>query len=72
MEMRQAYMLRYRWGDKPCLHPKFEVQFYQGMPTGDYVCTTCGREFAKQEVRALREARKAIKQAQDTHLKEAV
>lgn len=54
MEMRQAYVLRYRWGDKPCLHPKFTLQFYQGMPTGDYVCTTCGREFTKKEVRALR------------------
>ena len=72
MEMRQAYLVRYKWGYKPCLHLKFEVQFYQGMPTGDYVCTTCGREFAKQEVRALREARKTIKQAQDTHLKEGI
>jgi hypothetical protein len=70
MEMRQAYWLRFRWGDKPCLHPKFSVQFYQGMPTGDYVCTTCGWEFTKKEARALREARKAIARAQDTHPQE--
>jgi hypothetical protein len=71
MEMRQAYVLRNQWGDKPCLHPRFTPQSYQGIPTGDYVCTTCGREFSKQEVRALRGARKAVKQAQDTHLKES-
>jgi hypothetical protein len=66
MEMRQAYVLRAQWGDKPCLHPKFATQFYQGMPTGDFVCTTCGREFMRQEVRALRGARKAIEKKQAT------
>lgn len=71
MEVRQAYVLRYRWGDKPCLHQKFTPQSYQGMPTGDYVCATCGREFSRKEVRALREARKAVGQAQDTHLNES-
>ena len=64
MEMRQAYVLRYRWGEKPCLHVKFEVQFYQGMPTGDYVCTTCGREFTKKEARVLREVRRARERPQ--------
>lgn len=72
MEMRQAYVLRYHWGDKPCLHIKFTPQSYQGMPTGDFVCTTCGREFSIKEVWALREARKAAAQAQEAHLRESV
>jgi hypothetical protein len=70
LEMRQAYVLRYQWGDKPCLHPRFETQFYQGMPTGDFVCTTCGREFSRQEVWALRGARKVRARALDTQRKE--
>ena len=64
MEMRQAYVLRYQWGDKPCVHPQFTPQSYQGMPTGDFICTTCGREFGRKEVRALRGARKAAEKSQ--------
>jgi hypothetical protein len=51
-------------GDKPYLHPRFEVQFYQGMSTGDFVCATCGREFSRQEVRTLRGARKVVEKKQ--------
>lgn len=56
MQIDKAIKLRSKWGDKPCSHPKFAVEYYLGSQTGDYICTTCGREFTKEEARALRNA----------------
>lgn len=43
MQAKKADHLREKWGDKPCDHPRLEREIMHGAPTGDYVCTTCGR-----------------------------
>nr|AKN36100.1 hypothetical protein [Vibrio tasmaniensis]AKN40821.1 hypothetical protein [Vibrio sp. 1F_189] len=42
MQMNEAAKLRVKWGNKPCSHPNIDKEFYEGSPTGDYVCTQCG------------------------------
>jgi len=49
MKTQRAEELRQEWGGKPCRHPKFEEEFFQGMHTGAFVCTICG---AAQATRA--------------------
>lgn len=54
MDYLKAEKLRKEWGDKPCLHPNFEVEThldseYVAVKTGDYVCTCCGQDFTKEE-----------------------
>lgn len=53
MQTEQAARLRQDWGDKLCRHPRFEKEYYLGAQTGDYVCTTCGRDFSPQETREI-------------------
>jgi hypothetical protein len=63
-----ATELRKAWGDKPCSHPQFEREkIIMGIPrsndmwdyaTGDYVCTTCGETFTRDEWRAIEANRK--------------
>lgn len=43
MQNREALRLQEQHGDKQCDHPGLEKEFYNGMATGDYVCTTCGK-----------------------------
>jgi hypothetical protein len=57
IQVQEAEQLREKWGDKPCDHPKFAREYYLGANTGDYVCTTCGRCFARQKMEELRLAR---------------
>jgi hypothetical protein len=45
MKADEAAELRENWGDKPCNHDHVEKEYYLGAQTGDYVCTTCGRDF---------------------------
>ncbi|MDD5628661.1 MAG: hypothetical protein PHU21_06325 [Elusimicrobia bacterium] len=42
MRTQRAEELRKEWGDKPCSHPHLEKEYFQGMPTGAFVCTKCG------------------------------
>ena len=42
MRTQKAEELRQQWGGKSCNHPSIEKEYYQGMPTGAYVCTQCG------------------------------
>jgi hypothetical protein len=42
MRTQRAEELRKEWGAKPCSHPHLEKEYFQGMPTGAFVCTKCG------------------------------
>ena len=58
MDYLKAEKLRKEWGDKPCSHPSFEVEThldseYVAVKTGDYVCTCCGQDFTKEEIKAI-------------------
>ena len=43
MQLSEATALHKSWGNRPCSHPRLEKEYYLGMATGDYVCTTCGQ-----------------------------
>jgi hypothetical protein len=43
MQLDDAVALKKAWGNKPCDHPDYEKEYFNGTSTGDYVCTTCGR-----------------------------
>lgn len=49
MQAKEAEELRKEWGEKPCSHDHVEREYYLGAHTGDYVCTTCGRDFTSLE-----------------------
>lgn len=49
MQHDKAKYLREDWGDKPCEHPSFEKEYYLGADTSDFVCSTCGAEFTREE-----------------------
>jgi len=49
MQTREAAERREEWGEKPCNHDHVEREYYLGAHTGDYVCTTCGRDFTSME-----------------------
>jgi len=49
MQANDAEELRKEWGEKPCSHDHVEREYYLGGHTGDYVCTTCGRDFTSME-----------------------
>lgn len=53
MEHEKAKQLREQWKDKPCTHPQIQKETILGAQTMDYVCTTCGKEFTKDEYEAL-------------------
>ena len=59
MQMDKAIELRKAWGNKPCSHPNFDKEYHLGSDTGDYVCTSCGRSFTKQEKENLSRSNKA-------------
>lgn len=40
--------LQEKWakkGNPLCEHPRLDEEYMQGMDTGDYVCTICGKSF---------------------------
>jgi hypothetical protein len=43
MEFEKALKLRKDWADRFCHHPNIEVEVHQGAPTGNKVCSVCGR-----------------------------
>ena len=49
MQAHDAAESRKEWGEKPCNHDHIEPEYYLGAHTGDYVCVTCGKEFASRE-----------------------
>jgi hypothetical protein len=55
MQTDRARLLRQVWGDKPCSHPRIEEEYNLGYETGDYLCTTCGKEFPKSEIESPQE-----------------
>lgn len=49
MQHDKAKRLREKWGGKPCNHPSFEKEYYLGSDTMDFVCTTCGETFTREQ-----------------------
>ena len=49
MQVSEVAKLREEWGEKPCNHDHIEKEYYLGAHTGDYVCTTCGRDLTATE-----------------------
>lgn len=48
MQHEEGMRLRKQWGSKPCNHPDIASEFYLGTRTGEYLCTTCGKEFSSR------------------------
>ena len=58
MQYDEAERLRIEWGGKPCDHNHVEREYFLGVQTGDWICTTCGEEFTSMdEVRRARQRR---------------
>jgi hypothetical protein len=52
MLLEQALRLRQDWamkGNPPCSHNVLDHEYYWGKYTGNYICTTCGRSFTREE-----------------------
>lgn len=52
MQASESMALMKAWeqkGNPPCDHPKIEKEYYLGSSTGDFVCTTCGRQAPKHD-----------------------
>lgn len=49
MQAAKAARLRMLWGDKPCDHPELQKEYELSGQTGDFVCSTCGKEFTREE-----------------------
>ncbi len=54
MQAIKAAALRRAWRKKVCTHPELEREYHLDNPTGDYVCTTCGKTFTAYEARQQR------------------
>jgi hypothetical protein len=57
VQMTQAAKIRKAWeaaGSPPCSHPDADREYYLGSSTGDYVCTTCGEIFTRDEWLAIK------------------
>ena len=70
MQADEVAELRENWGEKPCNHDHVEKEYYLGAQTGDYVCTTCGRDFtsmsAVERDRQKRHKEKSDQRDRDT------
>jgi transposase-like protein len=58
MQAIRAAALRRAWRKKLCAHPELEKEYHLDTPTGDYVCTTCGKTFTAKEARQWRKLKK--------------
>ncbi|MEU9411343.1 hypothetical protein AB0E08_37385 [Streptomyces sp. NPDC048281] len=59
VQMSDVAKIRQRWidaGSPACEHRELDQEFYLGARDDDWACLTCGEEFSRQEVRAMREA----------------
>jgi hypothetical protein len=43
MEYKKVLQLRKDWANKPCTHPRLENEYCLGKPTGNKVCSVCGK-----------------------------
>jgi transposase-like protein len=58
VQMSDAVQIRKQWeasGSPPCGHPTVHKEYFLGAATGDYICSTCGESFSRQEWREMRE-----------------
>ena len=46
MEMKDVMKLREAWDGSPCEHTHLIQERFKGIPTGEYVCTRCGKDFS--------------------------
>lgn len=60
MQFDKAKRLREEWGDKPCDHSSLEKEYYLGADTMDYVCSTCGKTFTREEKQEIEENKKKM------------
>lgn len=51
MQAIKAAALRRDWRKKSCTHREIEKEYHLDTPTGDYVCTRCGKSFTAHEAR---------------------
>ena len=52
MLLERSLRLRQDWamkGNPPCSHSVLDHEYYWGKNTGNYICTTCGRSFTREE-----------------------
>jgi transposase-like protein len=59
--MSEAVQIQQQWeakGSPPCDHPTVRREYYLGAATGDYICSTCGESFSRQEWREMRDGTK--------------
>ena len=59
MKQKRAQELRESWGDKRCEHPTLAKLYDQGVPTGSFACTQCGRIFSFREKAELAASRRS-------------
>jgi len=50
MQHQDGLDLRRNHGEKPCNHQRLEAEKFDDTPTGDYLCTACGKVFEAWEV----------------------
>ena len=53
MEMKEVEKLREAWGNLPCNHPQFIEERFGFWPTGEYICTQCGKNFTHDEKKSF-------------------
>lgn len=57
IESKQAIQLSENWGEQPCDHPTFGMEYNKTVPTGDYICLQCGGGFTKREMEEIENKR---------------
>jgi len=50
MQHSNGLELRKQWGDRPCEHSSLAAEFFEQLPTGDYLCRRCGKVFESWNV----------------------
>jgi hypothetical protein len=58
MEYYVAQKVKNDWGDKSCIHPRVEKEYYTGAFLTNYVCVQCGKEFTIAQKLEMDEKRK--------------
>lgn len=58
IQMKDAEEMRKAWGNKPCDHPSFSKEYFNGMNTGDYICNQCGESFSPESKKMIEENRR--------------
>ena len=50
MQHNDGLELRKQWNNEPCEHAKLEAEYFEQLPTGDYLCKRCGKVFESWDV----------------------